>query len=102
MPIIIIQADHGTASGFNEHSLNNAQYVTTKMLQERMRIFNTYYLPSFEYIQLYDSITPVNTFRIIFNHYFDTNYELLNNKSYFSTSQAPFRFVDVTEKVKYD
>ena len=100
MPIIIIQADHSTASGFTNYIMND-EYVTTKMLQERMRIFNTYYLPSFEYIQLYDSITPVNTFRIIFNHYFDTNYELLNNKSYFSTSQAPFRFVDVTEKVKY-
>ena len=33
---------------------------------------------------LYDSITPVNTFRIILNHYFNAGYDLLKDDVYFS------------------
>jgi len=31
----------------------------------------------------YETITPVNSFRIVFNLYFDTDYELLKEESYF-------------------
>jgi hypothetical protein len=34
--------------------------------------------------QIYPTITPVNTFRLIFNIYFGGNYPLLEDKSYFS------------------
>jgi hypothetical protein len=33
---------------------------------------------------LYPTITPVNTFRLIFNAYFGGNYEMLEDISYFS------------------
>ena len=70
-PIIILQADHGPASMLDQESLDNTN------IKERMAILNALYLPGDGDKGLYPSITPVNTFRIIFNHYFGTNYSLL-------------------------
>ena len=86
-PIIIIQGDHGP------------QLATNERLNARMKIFNAYYLPKKDQNFFYDSITPVNTFRLIFNHYFNTNYELLEDKSYFTLYELPYHFVDVTDSV---
>lgn len=97
-PIIILQADHGPASTFK----NDKDSPTNDMLKERMRIFNAYYLPQGGNALLYDSITPVNTFRLIFNFYFNTNYKLLEDRSYFSAYETPYKFIDVTDKAKYD
>lgn len=72
------------------------------MLKERMIIFNAYYLPRGGNELLYNSITPVNIFRLIFNFYFSMNYKLLKDQSYFSSYEFPYKFVDVTDKVKYD
>lgn len=49
---------------------------------------------------IYDGITPVNSFRVVFNKYFDANLPLLPDKCYFSPTATPFAFEDVTEKVK--
>jgi hypothetical protein len=42
---------------------------------------NAYYLPK-GYKDLYDSITPVNSFRIILNEYFGASYPLLPDITY--------------------
>ncbi len=67
-PIIVIQGDHGA-------------WMQPK--DRRMWIFNAYYLPEHE-DELYPTISPVNTFRLIFNAYFGGNYEMLEDISYFS------------------
>ena len=92
-PIIILQADHGPRSMLVWEDPKKTYF------KECMSILNTYYLPNHGDIHLYDGITPVNTFRIIFNHYFDTDYELLEDKSYFSTAKHPYRLIDVTDKI---
>lgn len=94
-PIIILQADHGSAS-----TLNSSEHPTAEMLKERMTIFNAYYLPGGGNALLYDFITPVNTFRLIFNFYFSMNYKLLKDQSYFSSYEFPYKFTDVTDEVK--
>jgi len=94
-PIIILQADHGTASTFNDW-----EHPTVKNLKERMTIFNAYYLPKGGNELLYSYITPVNTFRLIFNFYFSMDYKLLKDQSYFSNYELPYKFVDVTDEVK--
>jgi len=99
-PIIILQADHGPYSTFPDGSMPDRP--TEKMLREAMRIFNAYYLPSNGNDLLYDSITPVNTFRLVFNFYFDANYKLLDDQSYYSPSGHPYKFMNVTDKVDYD
>jgi hypothetical protein len=59
-PIIIIQSDHGFVTGV-----------------DRVKILNAYYLPDSNNEGLYETITPVNTFRLIFNIYFGGEYEML-------------------------
>lgn len=97
LPIIILQSDHGSSS---PELWDKTQLPSERALIERMRIFNAYYLPNNGKDLLYKSISPVNTFRVIFNFYFNTNYELLDDKNYFSgdwfTHGYPYRFVNVT------
>ncbi len=71
--IIILQGDHGQL-------LNPA---------DRVAILNAYYLPDGENAWLYPSISPVNTFRGIFNQYFHGEYEFLKDISYFSLYESP-------------
>ena len=92
-PIIILQADHGPGSMLDWED----PYSTD--LRERLSILNAYYLPDEGSADLYDDITPVNTFRVILDRYFGTDYGLLPDKSYFSTWSRPYAFIDVTEEL---
>ncbi len=103
-PIIIIQSDHGPASklageGFFENGLEEP---SPDAIKERMGILNAYYLPGYENkneIGLYDSITPVNNFRFILNLYFDTEFNILEDISYFIPNEKPYSFRDVSDIV---
>jgi len=88
-PIIIIQADHGPGSELDWSAAENTNF------EERLSILNAYYFYDHDYSQLYDEITPVNTFRIIFNQYFGTVFEVLKDESFFSTYREPYVFYDV-------
>ncbi len=90
-PIIILQSDHGIQ--FSVCSPDNFK----ECIQERMRNFNAYYLPSGGDKLFYDSITPVNSFRLIFKHYFGAKIDLLSDSCYYSGLAHPFLFRDVTE-----
>ncbi|MDM8531953.1 sulfatase-like hydrolase/transferase [Anaerolineales bacterium HSG25] len=92
-PIIILQGDHGPGSQLDLDNINQTN------LTERFYILNAYHLPDGGSSKLSDTITPVNSYRLIFNHYFSTNYEELPNKNYFSTWANPTKFIDVTEQV---
>ena len=83
-PIIIVQADHGAA------------YRNTT-IQARFPILNAYYFPDQSYDALYADITPVNTFRVVFNEYFGTNYPLLEDRSYFV--HHPYAYSDLTDEL---
>ena len=101
-PIIILQSDHGSYGTFYSDDFLVGDQVTDEMLKERMRNFSAYYLPSDSEDDLvYDSITNVNTFRLIFNMYFDTKYEFLDDQIYFSSWDYPYKFINVTDKVKF-
>ena len=75
-PIIIIQGDHGP-SHFDVPS--------------RMAILNAYYFPDHE-SALYPEITPVNSFRLLFNSYFNTDFDLLEDVSYYSEYPNAYQF----------
>ena len=89
-PIIIFQSDHGTAF------TGEFEQPTEKFIRERMSILNAYYLPADGKMLLYESITPVNSFRLIFMHYLGANFDLLGDYSYFSDYEHPYKFTDVT------
>jgi tetratricopeptide (TPR) repeat protein len=93
-PIIIILGDHGPRSTLNWTN------PTLTYMKECMTNLMAYYLPPRGHLSLGEEISPVNLFRVILNHYFAVGYSLLENKSYFSTPDRPYRFVEVTEKVK--
>ncbi len=88
-PVIIVQADHGPGSRLNWYSAEQSD------LRERMAILNAYYLPDGGAQWLYDEITPVNTFRLVFNHYLGTHFPILEDQSYYSTWMEPYRFIAV-------
>jgi len=88
-PVIILQADHGPRT-YNPQSADFC-------LKARASILNAYYLPGLEANPLYETITPVNTFRIVFNQYFGTHFELLDDKVYFSDWAQYNQFTDVTQ-----
>ena len=67
-PIIIIQSDHGLRP-------HHPGIVIGK--DEWRKILNAMYLPGMDKTAVHDSISPVNTFRLVFNQYFNTDYELL-------------------------
>ncbi|MFC2015658.1 sulfatase-like hydrolase/transferase [Chloroflexota bacterium] len=92
-PIIIIQADHGPASTSSRGSTDDSY------LRERMSIFSAYYFPDQNYDSLYEDITPVNTFRVVLNQTLGTDYEMLQDASYYSSYDYPYKFVDVTDQV---
>jgi hypothetical protein len=81
-PVIILQGDHGPRSMPDGES----------SARERLGIFAAYYLPNSDNQPFYDAMTPVNTFRLIFNRYFGTHYATLKDKSYFSTWNHPYQF----------
>jgi len=60
---------------------------------------NAIYLPDGKNDLFYPSITPVNTFRVIFNKYYGTNLKLLPDLSYFSSHEDPYGFTDVSTQV---
>jgi hypothetical protein len=93
-PIIILQSDHGS------ELLLDTKHVHHTDLHERMSILNAYHFPEGLYEGLYDSITPVNSFRVVLNTFFGARLPLLPNKSYFSTWADPYEFIDVTDKVR--
>jgi hypothetical protein len=68
-PVIVVQGDHGAEDTYGDY--------------RRLNILNAYYLPGEESGRLYPSITPVNTFRLILDTYFDDEMDLLPDVSYF-------------------
>jgi len=91
-PIIIIQGDHGPGIFIDSQS------STSPCFHERFSILNAYYLPGIDPGTIPQDITPVNTFRMIFDHYFSANLELLPNHQYFSPQRTIHQFEDVTER----
>lgn len=79
-PIIILQGDHGP-------------WMQPK--DRRMWILNAYYLPEHN-DELYSTITPVNTFRIVFNTYFGGGYDILEDVSYFSPVPKLYDFSKIS------
>jgi hypothetical protein len=88
-PIIIIQADHGPGAYLDWKSAEMTNH------RERLSILNAYYFPDSDYRGLYEQVTPVNSFRIVFNHFFQTDHAILEDHSYYSRWCQPFQFHNV-------
>ncbi|MEW5939499.1 MAG: hypothetical protein AB1750_07550 [Chloroflexota bacterium] len=81
-PVIILQGDHGP-------------WLQSR--QRRMTILNAYYLPGHP-DAIADFITPVNTFRLVFDLYLDGDFGLLQNASYYSPVPDQYNFQAISSK----
>jgi hypothetical protein len=95
-PIIIVQSDHGSELNLDMEDVHNTDQP------ERMSVLNAYYFPGGRYEGLYQQISPVNSFRVVFNTFFGARLPLLPDRSFFSTWSDPYRFIDVTDSVRSD
>ncbi len=95
-PIIIVQSDHGSELNLDPTSSRQTD------LHERMSILNAYHFPGRRYDGLYEGISPVNSFRVVFNTFFGARLPMLPDRSYFSTGMSPYIFEDVTEAARVD
>lgn len=101
-PIMVFQADEGPFP-MNVPLPQNQSWESADLvsLQEKFPIFNAYYFPEKKYETLYQTITPVNSFRIILNKYFKENFQILPDRNYiFQDEDNLYKFIDVTEKVR--
>ena len=76
--IIVIEGDHGIV-----------EYTDGAV---HMKNLEAYYFPDHNYSDLYPSITPVNSFRVILSDFFGQNYPLLKDLSYFAFTSADKTF----------
>jgi len=79
-PVILLMGDHGWAD---------------RNMEDKLSILNAYLVPPDAAAQLGQTITPVNSFRVIFDTVFGGSYGQLPNVSYFSTETEEFDFVIV-------
>jgi hypothetical protein len=84
-PIIILQGDHGIYIG----------------KPQQTKILNTFYLPGGNE-GLYDTISPVNTFRLIFNRYFGQNLEMEEDVARWASTKTPQKFEIIPNDCKPD
>jgi len=99
-PIIILQADEGPFPKETENAGFDWRQANEQQLRQKMTILNAYYFPGMDKDAMYPSMTPVNSFRLIFNLYFKANFPLLPDKSYVNNiGDRPFDFIDVTNKL---
>ncbi len=95
-PIIILQGDHGFREAYCLEP-TSGKSPSDKCLKDTFGILNVYYLPNGGNKLLYNSISPVNSFRLIFNFYFGADYELLRDQCFFSNYfDSPYKFINAT------
>jgi len=91
--VIVVQSDHG------DRKLINFDEPTNAGVDARSAILNAIYYSDGDYESLYQSVTPVNTFRLIFNHWFGTDYPLLPDRTFFHEPSVSTPFNEVPEFV---
>ena len=101
--VIIIQGDHGPTS------MDEWDDPSPAFLKERAGILNAYYFSdqienlnndltiNYESTNPYSTISPVNSFRIVFNRYFSANLPILADRSFYSNIPTPYDFKNINE-----
>ena len=102
-PIIVVQADEGPHP--LRYDIEGAAYdwssAPAAEINQTLRILNALYLPGIADHGLSQTVTPVNTFRRIFDLYLGTQLGLLPDETYvYADDDHPYRFSRVTSRVR--
>jgi hypothetical protein len=97
-PIVILMGDHGLR-------LQLRGSPNSSCLRETFAILNAIRLPPVGKpnrgeLRLYDTMSPVNTFRTVFDAYFGTDLGQLPDRSLFSNRSRYYDFTDVTDRAE--
>lgn len=96
--VIILQTDEGPEP-VKYPGVSNRGPNLHRTLLDKYRILNAYYLPDVSHAKLYPSITPVNSFRLVFDLYFHAGFGLLPDEIW-GKEEDPTRFVNITDLVQ--
>ncbi|HEY8108966.1 MAG TPA: sulfatase-like hydrolase/transferase [Patescibacteria group bacterium] len=95
--IVILQADEGE---YPKRFAKDAK-PSDAQIRQKTNVLNAYYFPGEDYDALYDSITPVNTFRIVLNQFFGTDLAKQPDVTHTLGGRRNYLdFVDVTDIVR--
>ena len=90
--VIIVMSDHGGRLGVNWYEPTEMDYY---------RAFNNlsaFYFPGYEG-DIPEEIAAVNTYRVLFNTYFNTDYEILEDRQMWYVPELPWDQTDVSKKL---
>jgi hypothetical protein len=101
-PIIILQADEGPYP--RPYARDTIHYdwstATPDELETKYGILNGMYLPGIDTSGIPDTISSVNTFRLVFDRYFGANLPMLPDRSFTSKGKLqPYDLTDVTDRL---
>jgi hypothetical protein len=102
-PIIILQADEGPYP--RSYARNTVGYdwttATSDELEIKFGILNAMYLPDGEdSAELPSTLSAVNTFRLVFDRYFDADLPLLPDRSFTSAGKLrPYDLTEITDRL---
>lgn len=102
-PILILQADEGPPPARYRREGRRFRWQTASAAEIRHKtaILNALYLPGFPRERLWPAMTPVNTFRLVLDYYFEARIAPLEDRVYlFESDDRPYRFRDVTTLVR--
>lgn len=94
--IIVIQGDHGARTPAYHGKGDSSNIVGSLLTYANL---NAVYFPDQDYSTVYDSMSNVNTWRVVLNKYFGTELELLPDRNFAIDPDDPFKFTDITEKL---
>jgi hypothetical protein len=111
-PIVLIQGDEGPhPPGYFDDQAGYAwAEAPLDHLRGKLRILNAYFLPGMtdrdpslrrrQELPVWPTITPVNSFRVVFAEYFGADLALLPDRAYvFRDERHLYDFVEVTDRV---
>ena len=97
-PVILIQADEGPYPPW-KYTVP-WQNASAEALRVKTGILNAYYFPNGDYAELRPDITPINSYRTVFNAHFGTDFPQLPDRVFAFPDEAHlYEFHDVTERV---
>ena len=101
-PIIILTTDEGPNPSDMPMSGPNIAWseATDEQLDQKFTIFAAYRLPGVDQTCLYPGMSSVNTFRVVFDLYFDANLPVLPDRNYIHRDRDhPYDLTDVTDRL---
>ena len=98
----MLQSDEGPFPPGTDYPWFAWEEATPEQLREKTRVLNAYCFPGVDTSVLYPSISPVNSFRVLFNLYFGADFEHLPDRNYGFCKGRPYDFFEITDVVKYE